>query len=227
LTPFGILFRAPLVGAGQAAVNGRITFQMPDQRWILLAGGPRWGPAVLFWSYLVAIVLGALLLSRLPLTPLKIWQWLLLGLGLTQIPVWLVLMIVGWLLALGLRERQAMPRHWLPFNALQIGLAAWTLAALVALVVAVQAGLAGAPEMQIVGNGSTAQTLHWTQDHVAEVLPRPWVLSLPVWVYRVLMLAWALWLVVALLGWLKWGWHCLIKDGGWRTVVLRRQKAAP
>ncbi|MDA8139579.1 MAG: hypothetical protein M0036_13095 [Desulfobacteraceae bacterium] len=225
LAPFASLYRVPPVDIGQAAVNGRITVRMPDQRWILLAGGPRWGPAVLFWSYLAAIVLAALLLTRWPLTPLKGWQWVLLGLGLTQIPAPLVLLVVGWLLALGLRQRKAMPRHWLPHNSLQIGLVVLTLAALVVLYLAVQAGLAGSPEMQIQGNDSNFRTLHWTQGQVGQVLPQPWVLSLPVWVYRLLMLAWSLWLVVALLGWLKWGWQCLNKDGGWRKAVWRRQTA--
>ncbi|MBR9981644.1 MAG: hypothetical protein KFF50_11505, partial [Desulfatitalea sp.] len=67
--------------------------------------------------------------------------------------------------------------------------------------------------------------LHWTQDHMTGALPQPWVLSLPVWVYRLLMLAWSLWLALALLKWLKWGWQCIGHDGLWRKVTLRRAKA--
>jgi hypothetical protein len=59
---------------------------MPQNRWTILTGGPRLGPAVLFWSYLVALILAALALNNFDPAPLKTYQWLLLGLGLTQVP---------------------------------------------------------------------------------------------------------------------------------------------
>jgi hypothetical protein len=37
------------------------------------------------------------------------------------------------------------------------------------------------------------------------------------------MLAWALWLALALLRWLRWGWESLTAGGGWRP--LRRPPA--
>ncbi len=225
LSPFGMLFKAPRLKIGEQAVNAKVTFKLPD-RWILWVGGPNWGPAVLFWSYLIVIVIAAAGLGRLTITPLKSWQWLLLGLGMTQIPPVMALLIVGWLLALGLRERQSMPGHWLGFNALQIGLIFWSVVALGALFAAVKAGLIGQPEMQIAGNQSTGGILHWTQDHIGASMPQAWVFSLPVWVYRALMLAWSLWLALALLGWLKWGWRCFVQDGGWRKMPPR-QKGKP
>jgi hypothetical protein len=42
------------------------------------------------------------------------------------------------------------------------------------------------------------------------------VISVPILYYRVLMLAWALWLAVAVLGWLRWGWVAISHDGLWR-----------
>ena len=51
----------------------------------MLAAGPRLGPAVLFWSYFVVIILAGPGLGRIPWTPLKTRHWLLLGLGLTQV----------------------------------------------------------------------------------------------------------------------------------------------
>ena len=44
--------------------------------------------------------------------------------------------------------------------------------------------------------------------------------------YRLLMLAWALWLAFALLGWLRWGWQCLASDGLWRATGKRATRAA-
>jgi len=86
-------------------------------------------------------------------------------------------------------------------------------------------GLLGLPEMQIAGNGSTSYDLKWYQDRSADGLPRPWVLSVPLLVYRLAMLAWALWLAQALLRWLKWAWECFTAGGAWRP--LRRKRASP
>jgi hypothetical protein len=74
----------------------------------------------------------------------------------------------------------------------------------------------GLPEMQIAGNGSTAYALSWYQDRSGSVLPRGLVLSVPLWVYRFLMLAWALWLAFALLGWLRWAWGSFSSGGLWK-----------
>lgn len=224
LVPFQSLLKGALVKIGQQAVNARVTIKMPQKRWILLTGGPQWGPAVLFWSYLAVIVLAALGLGRLPLTPLKTWQWVLLGIGLTQVPTVMALVIIGWLLALGLREQRSAVSHWLGFNLLQIGLILLTLVALAALFAAVKAGLIGQPDMQIDGNQSSSWTLNWTQDRIGGSLPRPWVLSLPLWCYRTLMLAWSLWLAYTLLGWLKWGWRAFAKDEIWKKKPPGKKK---
>jgi hypothetical protein len=224
LTPFRLFHRTPEIKIGEGAVNAKIRVSMPARRWILLTGGPRWGPAVLFWSYLAVVALAALGLSRVSITPLKGWQWLLLGLGLTQVPVVMSLFVVGWLLAMGLKERRSAPEHWLAFNAMQFGMIVLTLFSLICLFEAIHAGLIGQPEMQIAGNGSTEAVLNWTQDRVATLMPRPWVVSLPLWVYRSLMLAWSLWLALSLLAWLKWGWQCYAKDGLWRKKPPKPKK---
>ena len=67
-------------------------------------------------------------------------------------------------------------------------------------------------------NGSSASLLHWYKDRTGGRLPRAWVFSLPLGVYRLAMLAWALWLAHALLGWLKWGWECFSTGGLWKRA---------
>jgi hypothetical protein len=42
------------------------------------------------------------------------------------------------------------------------------------------------------------------------------VLSVSIWFYRLLMLAWALWLATALIRWLKWGWDQFGAGGLWK-----------
>ena len=83
--------------------------------------------------------------------------------------------------------------------------------------------------MQILGNGSTAHQLRWYSDRAGAILPAAGVVSVPVLIYRLAMLAWALWLAIALLRWLRWGWESVTTGGGWRpwgpVLRWRRKKA--
>ncbi len=224
-----LFFRTPDVDLKTRSVNA-LTAVDTAGRWILLLGGPRLGPAVLFWSLLLVIMLVAVALSRLPLTPLtplSIRDWALLGVGLSQVPLTAAAWVAGWLLLLGLRrDRGAAIRRDRVFDLGQIFLAVWTLVALIILFWAIQQGLLGTPEMQILGNGSSASQLHWYTDRAGETLPAAWVFSVPLFVYRLAMLAWALWLALALLRWLRWGWESLNTGGGWRAwgPLLRLRK---
>ena len=95
---------------------------------------------------------------------------------------------------------------------MQVALAIATAVALGVLFEAIRHGLLGTPEMQIAGNGSSASELHWYQDRSDGSLPAASVISVPLGVYRLAMLAWALWLALALLRWLRWGWDCFSSD---------------
>jgi hypothetical protein len=220
------MFRAPAVDLGLDSVNTETVVAMPQDRWTLFVGGPRLGPAVLFWGLLVVNLLVALGLGRLSWTPLRARHWFLLGLGLTQVPLGASLTIMSWLLALGWRRRE--PRRGaFPFDALQLLLAAWSAVALVLLFGAVKHGLLGLPDMQIAGHGSSAGHLSWFLDRTGAVLPRPWVVSLPLFIYRLATLAWALWLALAVVRWLKWGWECLIDGGLWKPLRRPRSVEPP
>ncbi len=213
--------RLPKIDIAKGAVNASITYKIPPQRWILWAHGPTLGPAVLFWSYLVVILLFAVGLGKISWTPLKTRHWILLGLGLTQVHPLVSLIIVGWLLALGMRKKSPDTEGAFQFDVIQLLLIAWTIAALVGLYLAITKGLLGIPEMQISGNGSSEGWLRWFQDRTAPTLPRPWVLTVPLIVYRGLMLLWALWLAFSLIRWLRWGWHCFNTGGAWKKIVVR------
>jgi len=82
----------------------------------------------------------------------------------------------------------------------------------------IQQGLLGTPEMQIAGNGSSAHVLRWYQDRIAATPPGGWLLSVPLLVYRLAMLVWALWIAQALVGWLRWGWSCFSHGEIWRPI---------
>jgi hypothetical protein len=70
--------------------------------------------------------------------------------------------------------------------------------------------------MGVQGSGSYGSHFSWFLDRSASVLPQPQVISLPMWCYRALMFAWALWLVFALLKWLRGAWQAWKAGGIWR-----------
>jgi hypothetical protein len=222
--PTALRFAVPAVDLGRESVNSEIRVRVPGDRWVLAAWGPRLGPAVLFWGTLLVVLIAAIALSRSRLTPLRVHQWFLLGIGLTQIPIEASVLVVGWLLVLGARARMSDETSNGVFNLVQIGVGILSLLALATLVHAVQQGLLGAPEMQIAGNGSAASHLDWYQDRSPAQLAQPSVVWVPVLVYRLLMLAWALWLASSVVKWLRWGWECYSTHGLWRKLNLRRRR---
>lgn len=213
-------YATPGIGLNLPGLNQHLQVNPPRERWILWFSGPRMGPAILLWGVALVLCLIGYALGRTRLTPLKYWQWMLLLLGLTQAPMLAGLLIVGWFFAVALREKWAthLSRSgW--FNAAQAGMVMLTLAAALALLGAVQSTLLGLPQMQIEGNGSSYVSLRWFLDRGE--FPQAQILSVPLWLWRGVMLLWALWLAWSLIGWLKWGW------GGFSAGGLWRKRAAP
>jgi hypothetical protein len=204
------------ISASRPLGNVTTTLNLPGDRWLLWAQGPSWGPAVLFWGYLIVVLLAAFGLSRVPHTPLKTHEWVLLGLGLTQVEVAVVFFVLAWLFGLSYRERHAPSQRW-AFNATQVGLALLTLIALICLAEAVHQGLVVRPDMQVQGQDSSNELLHWYSDRSSGAIPMVRMWSVPIWIYKGLMLAWALWLAASLLRWLRWGWTASHQGGVWRS----------
>ncbi len=209
------VFKTPQVNMGAASVNSHLKVQLGQDRWVLFTWGPKFGPAVLFWGVLMVLTLFALGLSKIRFTPLKFWQWLLLLIGLSQIPIVASLVVIAWLIVLGMRREKPISDDNY-FNIVQVGIAVLTLFSLIILFIAIQQGLLGSPDMQITGNQSTTFNLNWYQDRSLEILPVATIVSVPLTVYRIIMLLWSLWLAVSLLNWLKWGWQCFNSGGLWR-----------
>jgi len=201
--------RMPAVDIGSEAANVLVNVSLPDHRWMLLTGGRGWGPVVLFWQDLLAILLAAWVLGRFAPTPLSSLDWALLGVGLTQVPFAAAVAVVVWLVLLGSVPRP--PRAW-RHDFLQIILLGLGLVALGTLYAAVHSGLLMQPDMQVAGVGNGPE-LQWLAQRVEGKLPQPWVLWVPMGVYRGLMLLWALWLASRLIRWLPWCWQQLYREG--------------
>lgn len=200
------------------AANITTVVNVPRSRWILWTSGPTMGPAVRIWTILLVALIAAFVLGILPQSPLKVWEWLLLVIGLTQIPISLALVVVGWLLLLkGLGNRHVESSSARFYNLQQIGIILLTLVALFAMVTAVSEGLLGNPKMFISGNSSTSTQLRWYEPFAFNQLSTPVVFSISIWFYRLAMLLWALWLAASLLKWLKLGWEPFVKNGFFKT----------
>ena len=213
----GALYRMPRVSFSSPAVDVTQQLTIPPERWLLATRGPSWGPAVLFWPYLVFLLAVALGLGRLPASPLTSAQWVLFGLGLSVLPAPAALVVVAFAFALALRGRRQPQKAW-AFDGLQLLLAAWALVSLGLLYVAIHQGLLFRPDMQVAGGNSTDTVLRWYADRVAGEMPAAGVLSLPLWVYRVGMLLWALWLAAALLRAVGPAWRAFNEGGAWRPL---------
>ncbi|WP_426687639.1 hypothetical protein [Rhodanobacter ginsengiterrae] len=213
----GVRTQAPSFALHAPVANIDLNLNLPQDRWVLWTWGPTTGPAVLYWSQLVVLLLAAWLLARYAPTPLRFRHWLLLGLGFSAFAWSAYALVVLWLILLGLRARHAMPESsGSPrFNLMQLGLALLTLLALVVLIGAVPKGLLGLPDMHVAGNGSHAWGLRWFADQSADALPGAGVLSVSLWYYKLAMLAWALWLANALIGWLRWAFDAWTRGGYW------------
>ncbi len=203
--------QVPDVDLGSPAVNVGVVMHAPAERCILAVTGPGWGPVPLFWTYVLVVLAAAPLLARLPWTPLKTWHWLLLGLGMTQVPIICPALVAGWFVLVGFRRQRA-PKAWWAFDLTQLGVIFGTAVALICLYASIHAGLLLQPDMQIEGNGSSATELMWFADRIDGALPTPAVVSIPMWTWRVAMLLWALWLAASLLKWLPWAWRSFRQD---------------
>jgi hypothetical protein len=220
----------PSVDLGGPVSNLRIELAMGEDRWLLWAHGPAWGAAVLFWSRLLLILLLAFGLSRVRGLPLGLRDWVLLGLGLVQFPIELTILLIGWFVAMAWRRAYGASGKLWPaegHDALQIALSAYSLLFLGLLYGSVHQNLLLDIDMQVQGQGSSEKLLRWYLDRHQGPTPEAGALSLPLWVWRGLMLGWALWLVSALLGWLRWGWHALVSGAGWKALTTRLPQNSP
>ncbi|RPJ35678.1 MAG: hypothetical protein EHM17_01430 [Verrucomicrobiaceae bacterium] len=205
--PLGFETRAGSVRLPVESANIDTSIQVPDDRWVLWAGGPLRGPAVRFWGILLGSLLAAWVLGRMAHSPLKTREWMLLAIGLTQIPLPLALLVVAWLFLLAWRGGASFPKlpDW-PHNLLQALLVVVSAIVLGVFIAIVAEGLLGNPEMFISGNNSSRAMLRWFEARSAGELPQPFCFSISIWWYRLSMLLWALWLAAALIRWLSWGW---------------------
>jgi hypothetical protein len=211
-----VVTRSPAVALSAPASNLHIAVRIPEDRWVLYAFGSGIGPAILYWGELVVFIAVAWLIGRSRLTPLPARDWLLLGLGLSTFSWSVFGLFVLFVALFQWRARSGPLADARRFNLLQVGLAVLAVAAVLCVVAAVPGGLLARPDMRISVGGDYGR-LEWFVDQTRDGVPRPGVLSVSLWWYKVAMLAWALWLSFVLTRWLKWAWEVFARDGLWRS----------
>jgi hypothetical protein len=226
----GFAARPDPVDLHTAASNVETSLSLSSNRWPLFALGAGVGPAFLYWGELLVFMILAILLGRLSNSPLSIAEWLLLGLGLSTISWTVLLLVAVWLFVMRWRERssdlQSLPSG--RFNTLQVALVLLTVVAVLSLVFSgVRYGLLATPDMGVTGPGSYRSTFSWFVDRTSTALPQPTVYSVPMWVYRTIMFAWALWIALALARWLCFAWRAWSTGGYWRTAESNTEHALP
>ncbi|MES2674783.1 MAG: hypothetical protein V4660_11130 [Pseudomonadota bacterium] len=207
--------KSPQFSLEHGSSNQHIHINLPNNRWPLFVGGPMVGPSILIWGMLFVVVLIAFALGRSGLTPLKSYQWVLLSLGVCTLSFVTFIVVAIWLILLQQRGKLQTISSKRKFKLMQAGLFTISAIALLCLIGTIPAGLLGSPDMHIVGDNYYGGHFSWYQDHSDLAFPSAWIISLPLWCYKVTILLWALWLASALLGWIRWGWQQLSHHGLW------------
>ncbi|MDB5050897.1 MAG: hypothetical protein JWO30_3968 [Fibrobacteres bacterium] len=222
-----LLQKTPKLELDDEAANISLSINAPADRWILWVGGNAIGPALLLWGVLIVLFAVAALLGRAGITPLGGLDWALLFLGTSMVNLYATAPLLAMFLALRYREKRAAAWSANEHNLFQILCAALAVAGFGMLLAAVPEGLLSAPDMQVTGNGSSAGYLRWFLDRTRGSFPTGWMFSLPLWIYRLAMLAWSLWLAWRLLQWLKWSWERFSAGGIWRQRPKAKPSAGP
>ncbi|MFA6037686.1 MAG: hypothetical protein WC748_06185 [Legionellales bacterium] len=196
----GFFTRTPKLDWGIPAYNINLGLNLPNDRFVLALGGQGYGPALLYWIWVVGAIILALVLGKMANSPLKTSQWLILLTGLSLLTPHLGLWVVVALVLCSLYPKfiRNIPKKLK--RIVQALLVIILIAALGILIFAMIQGLHYAPNMQLIPSALTSQ-LHadfvWLQDISTKTWPRAWIISLPMWVYRGLMLLWSLWVVMS------------------------------
>ena len=211
----GIMYKSPRVALGEHSLNNQVDVHFPEDRWVFWVSGPDQGPVLLFWSHVFFFLLASFLITRIPWIPFKLYQVFLLSLGLDQIHIGMTFFIYFWLVLLAFKANRTPSSVAWRHNLTQVGLAFMTFCAALIFLESIRQGLLNSPQMGITGNDSYNGLFRWYLEQPE--IPRVFILSLPLWFYRLSMLVWALWMARFLTSKAVWLWESFQKGSVWRT----------
>ena len=169
---------------------------------------------------MLGMTLLAWVMSKVLPAPLAFAGWFILALGFTQADPVAFLIPVGWLMLLQWRHDKGEKLNRVRFNLTQVAIVFLSLIVITALFSVVKVGLLGTPEVYIEGNNSSPYMLQWYQS-IGEGMPhQAGACTLPMWLFRGVMMLWALWAALWLMRMFKWAWENFTAGGYWRKKEL-------
>ncbi|MBL4660005.1 MAG: hypothetical protein JKY19_06595 [Alcanivoracaceae bacterium] len=193
----------PMISIAGNYSNIRQKINIPNSRWVLYGYSKGVGPAFLYWGEFLVFTVLAFFLARIAYSPLKFWQWLLLGYAFGTVSWFAFGFISMWLFFVGWKKQQQIITKDLSAILLQWFSLLLTVITIIVFIASVAFGLLSYPQMGITGQGSNASNLNWFMDVYQNQLPAITIISLPIWWYKGLMLMWSIWVSFSLLDWLQ------------------------
>ena len=214
----GWVRRAPTLDLGGEAGNLHWHMEGVGERgWILATGGAGLGAAVLYWAQLLALLGLAWVAARVPGRMTGLREALLLALGFSTFNATGLLMLVIWRVAVWMRETGRWPQARMHFNLAQVGLVAVTGVALLTAIGMVCFGLLGEQPDMLLRAPSGLGIFEWYLPSSPDgPIEGPWILSAPLWLYRTLLLGWAIWFAHWLVREVRRAFQAWRMDGYWR-----------
>ncbi len=219
----GVINHTPSINMNAAYSNLNQTIQVPRDRWLLWGGSAGVGPAFLYWGELLVFVILAFFLARIKYSPLKAWQWLVLGCAFGTFSWLAFAWVASWLFFVGWKQQFNGFDSRAKSILLQWFSLIFTLIALGVLIGAVAYGLLSYPDMGVAGVGASASRLEWYLDAGANQIPSITLFSLHLWWYKLLILLWSIWVSFALLSWLKQLLQSLRQGDWWPKFKSKKQ----
>lgn len=209
------IFKAPEFDFNTQVMNASLKVQ-DGKNWVLYAGGADIKPSVLLWSVLVTLFIFSFIVFKSGSIGLSFISTALLLFGISQVGIDFVIFSLLWFFMIKFRMSNTMEdfKTYFRFNAFQFFFALLTVFVISGMISVVAKGLLLTPESFIAGYQSSFTSLYWySQDYATQ--QTPWLLTAPIWVYRVLMMVWAVWLAFNMLNWLKSCWIAFSNNGFW------------
>jgi hypothetical protein len=193
-------------------------------RWILYTGGAVLSPAVLIWGVMVTVLLFAFIVTKLLGTPPTLLQWSILSLGITTVYPWILIPIVLWIGVVKFKDYRADELDGKALNFTQFLIVFLAVVTLFVILFSIMDSLLSSPDTMIRGNGSHNSMLIWYYDFIGQELPKPILISLSGFSYKLLMLVWSIWASFTLISWAETAWRAFSKGKIWAKKEKRKEK---
>ncbi|HMO19027.1 MAG TPA: hypothetical protein PKA63_13430 [Oligoflexia bacterium] len=196
-------------------IRTSVSLQAYGYRWLMYFGGGEWGPASLFWSKLLVIIIflfALRYLGILSINPIKLFGF---GVGLSMIPTILQGVPLLGLILFNNKDILNLIEEKTSSKVFKTGISIILVSCLLVFYYIIRIGLLSEPTSLIAGNNSNLTILNWYHDASSfsglnHTLPAPWIMSLPIIYWRVITHAVAILMVFIGLKWIK-NWISLLK----------------